>query len=99
MPKTDKQLVSSRTIKGKKIDSALAIQHCNSCEYAKATHKPIKKERQTPRATKLGDEVHSNVCRPSPIQTPGHKDYYMSFTDDHTRWTHLWLLATKDSVL
>ena len=23
---------------------------------------------------------------------------YVSFTDDHTRWTHLQLLATKDGV-
>ena len=36
-----------------------------------------------------------NYC---PIQTPGCKEYYVSFTDNHTRWMHLQLLATKDGV-
>ena len=44
------------------------------------------------------DKIHSYVWGPSPMQTPGHKEYYVSFTDDHTRWTHLQLLATKDGV-
>ena len=30
--------------------------------------------------------------------TPGHKEYYVSFTDDYSRWTHLKLLATKDET-
>jgi hypothetical protein len=98
-PKTAKQMVSSGAIKGIEINSASASQHCDFCEYAKATRKPIKKECQTPRATKFGNKIHSNVWGSSPIQTPGHKNYYMSFTDDHTRWTHLQSLATKDSVL
>ena len=36
---------------------------------------------------------------PSLVQTPGHKEYYISFTDDYTRWTHLRLLASKNEVL
>ena len=51
-----------------------------------------------PRASKFGDEIHSDVWGPSPIQTPGHKEYYVSFTNDHTCWTHLQLLATKAGI-
>src|ERR1700678_3771725 len=91
---TAKQMVSSGAIEGIEIDLASVIQQCDSCEYAKATHKPIKKDCQTPRAAKFGDEIHSDVWGPSPVQTPGHKNYYVSFTDDYTRWTHLQLLAT-----
>ena len=98
-PETAKQMVSNGAIEGIDVDLASEIQQCDSCEYAKATRKPIKKNCQTPRAAKFGDEVHSDIWGPSPIQTPGHKSYYVSFTDDHTRWTHLQLLATKDSVL
>ena len=94
---TAKQMVSSGAIRGIEIDSASEIQHCDSCKYAKATRKPIKKERQTPRAAKFGDGIHSDVWGPSPIQTPGHKNYYVSFTDDYMRWTHIQLLATKDA--
>ena len=83
-PEASKQMVSSGTIKGVEIDSTTTIQHCDSCEYAKATRKPIKKFCETPRAAKFGDEIHSDVWGPSPVQTPGHKEYYVSFTDDHT---------------
>ena len=97
-PETARQMVSKGAMKGIEIDSASEIQHCNSCKYVKATWKPIKKEHQSPRAKKFGNEIHSDIWEPSPIQTPGHKNYYVSFTDDHTRWTHLQLLATKDGI-
>ena len=71
---------------------------CVSCEYGKATCKPIKKSCEKPRASKFGDEIHSNVWGPSPVRTPGHKEYYVSFTNDHTWWTHLKLLASKNEA-
>ena len=98
-PKTAKQMVSSEAIKGIKIDLTLEIKQCSSCKYAKATQKPIKKKCQTPRAAKFSDKIHSDEWGPSPIQTPGHKNYYVSFTDNHTRWTHIELLAMKDGIL
>ena len=76
----------------------MEIKQCDSCKYAKATRKPIKKDCQTSRAAKFGDKIYLDVWGPSPIQTPDHKSYYVSFTDDHTRWTHLQPLATKDGV-
>ena len=97
-PETAKQMVSSGAINGIKLDLTSEIEQCASCKYAKATRKPVKKERQIPQATKFGDEIHSDVWGPSPIQTPGHKSYYVSFTDDYTRWTYIQLLATKDGV-
>ena len=57
-----------------------------------------KKDHQTPWAARFGDKIHLDVWGPSLIQTPGHKSYYVSFTDNPTRWTHLQLLATKDGV-
>ena len=97
-PETIKKMVSKGVIQGVEIDSTAEIQQCNSCEYAKATQKLIQRTREGPRASKFGDEIHSDVWGPSPIQTPGHKEYYVSFTDDHIRWTHLQLLATKNGV-
>ena len=68
------------------------------CEYAKVTRKPIKKVCEVLRTTKFRNEIHSDVWGPSPVRTSGHKEYYVSFTDDYTRWTHLQLSATKDGV-
>jgi len=57
---------------------------CEACEYAKATHKPIGKEREPKQQDKLGDEVHTDLWGPSQVQTPSGKSYYVSFTDDNT---------------
>jgi hypothetical protein len=32
------------------------------------------------------------------VRTPGKKEYFVSFTDDNTRFSHLYLLRTKDEV-
>ena len=71
---------------------------CDSCDYAKTTRKPIQKETTTPLATSFGDEVHTDVWKPSPINSLGGRRYYITFTDDHTRFTRLELLRTKDEA-
>ena len=97
-PETANKIVSNGAIKGIEVDPSTTIQSCDSCEYAKTTQKPIKKTRVEPLASKFGDEIHSDVWGPSPVQTPGRNEYYVSFTDNYTRWTHLQLLATKYQV-
>ena len=96
---TAKKMVSKGSVNGIDIDLTTMIQHCNSCKYVKATRKPIKKTCKAPIATRFGDKIHSDMWGPSPVQTPGWKEYYISFTDDYTHWTHLKLLAMKDKVL
>ena len=91
-PDAAKRLVSEGAVTGIELDLSSELKSCDSCEYAKATRKPIKKTRDAPRAEKFGDEIHSDLWGPSPVQTPGKKEYYVSFTDDHSRWTHLELL-------
>ena len=60
--------------------------------------KPIQKEWELPRALKLGEEVHSDVWGPAPVQTINSREYYGSFTDDFNRYTHLYLLCMKGQV-
>ena len=91
-------MVSNGIVEGIEVDLTTMAQTCDSCKYAKATQKPIKRVREALRAANFGDEIHSDVWGPSPVQTPGLKEYYVSFTDNHTRWTHLQLLATKDAI-
>ena len=60
-PETARKMVSDGAIKGIEINPSTMIQSCDSCEYAKATRKPIKKARVEPRASKFGDKIHSDV--------------------------------------
>lgn len=40
--------------------------------------------------------MHLDVWGPSPVQTINGREYYSSYTDDFSRYTHLYLLRTKD---
>ena len=89
-------MLKDSTITGLTLDEAHpTMGACDSCEYAKTTRKPIGKERDPPRRENLGDEVHTDLWGPSPVQTPGYSQYYVSFTNDHMRYTTLYLQKTK----
>jgi hypothetical protein len=47
---------------------------------------------------KFGGEVHSDLWGPAPIATKAGKHYYISFTDDKTCLTHLYLLQNKSDA-
>ena len=71
---------------------------CASCVYAKATRKAAPKLRESERADVFGGEVHSDLWGKAPIESKGGKKYYVTFIDDKTRLTHLYLLSKKDDT-
>ena len=98
-PKAIRKMVKDRTITGITLDDAHATMGtCDSCKYAKTTRKPIGKLRDPPRCEKLSDEVHMDLWGPSPVQMSTHSHYYMSFTDDYTWLTKLYLLKLKSDT-
>ena len=95
-PTAIRTMLKDGTITGISLDEDHSTMGaCDSCEYAKASRKPIGKERDPPLCKELGDEVHTDLWGPSPVQTPGHSSYYVLFTDDHTRYTMLYLQKMK----
>jgi hypothetical protein len=68
---------------------------CESCVYAKATHKSVLKEREGKRADELGGEIHTDVWGPTPIPTIWGRQYYVSFIDDNTWLAHITLMHNK----
>ena len=71
---------------------------CDSCAHAKMTRKSIWKEATTPRATEIGERIHANLWGPSPVWTPGQKEYYSSFTDEAARWSFVFLQRLKSKA-
>ncbi len=71
---------------------------CDSCEYTKTTRKAICKEREAPLADTFGAEVHADVWGPSPTLSLGGRKYYVTFTDNYSRFTQLEVLHTKDET-
>src|SRR5713101_719563 len=72
---------------------------CNSCEHTKSMQKVICREHEESLVPSFGAEVHTNLWGPSLVASlRGHK-YYITFTDDHTHYSHLQILCTKDQAL
>jgi hypothetical protein len=71
---------------------------CASCVYAKATRKAAPRVRESERADVFGGEVHSDLWGKAPFKLKGGKLYYVTFIDDKTRLTHLYLLKKKDET-
>ena len=99
-PEIAQKLVSQGLVTGvhlETIDSGDKF-FCESCIYAKSSRKPIQKVRGGERATEFGEEVHSDLWGPAPVESRGGKRYYITFTDDKTHLTHLYLLWKKDKA-
>ena len=71
---------------------------CTSCVYAKATRKPIPKMQEGERVDVFGGEVHSDVWGPAPVESKGGRRYYVTFINDKSWLTTMYLLKTKDEV-
>jgi hypothetical protein len=99
-PETAQKLVQKGFVTGVRLETTASGDpfFCESCTYAKSTRKPIQKVRGGERATVFGGEVHSDVWGPAPVETKGGRRYYITYTDDCTRLTHLYLLRKKDEV-
>jgi hypothetical protein len=50
------------------------------------------------RANKVGQLIHSDVCGPMHVPTPGGAKYFALFTDDHSRWRAVYFLKQKSEV-
>ena len=94
-----RSLIRNHLVAGLQLLDDTSPFFCESCEYAKATRKPINKERQAEQASAFGDKIHSDLWGPSPISTIGGRNYYVTFTDDYSRYTSLELLKSKDETL
>ena len=45
--------------------------------------------------TEFGGEIHTDLWGPAPVATKSGRHYYVTFTDDKTRLTSLYLLRSK----
>ena len=65
---------------------------CDLCEHAKSTRKVICREHEDTLAPSFGAEVHTDLWGPSPVASLGGHKYYITFTNDHTRYSRLQIL-------
>jgi hypothetical protein len=97
-PDAARDLIKKGLVTGINLDESQNASSCDSCAFAKTTRKAIIKERVRPRAEHFGDEIHSDVWGPSPVMTKGGYKYYVTFTNDHTRYSTGYLMRHKSDT-
>ena len=92
-------LVEKGLVSGIKLDPDSREAPCNACIFARATHKPIPKARVGLQSLRFREEIHTDVWGPSPVTSWCGCRYFITFTDDATRYTVTYLLHTKAEAL
>lgn len=79
------------------IDSVTSeIQLCKSCVLSNQTRKPFSGTRR--RASRPLELIHSDVCGPSNVESYDCKRYFVTFIDDYTHMTAVFLMRCKSEV-
>ena len=67
-----------------------------SCLEGKMTKRPFNAKGN--RAKDLLELVHSDVCGPMSIQARGGYEYFITFTNDHSRFGYVYLMKQKSET-
>ena len=71
------------------------FEKCEICTKSKMVKKPF---HSVERSSQLLDLVHSDLCELNGILTRGGKRYFVTFIDDCSRYTYVYLLKHKDET-
>ena len=92
-----KQLLDQQMISGLEVSQSNNTFTCDACIQAKIVQMPLPKESRE-HAKKRGDRIYSDIWGPSRHQTINKKLYYISFTDNYSRESVIYLMKTKDEA-
>ena len=88
-----KCLVEQKIVLGLELDTKSEPTFYTSCAKARPTRKLILKERVDFISHVLGDKIHLDVWGPATPQSYNGKLYYVSLTDDYTRWMTIYCIS------
>lgn len=78
-----------------KVSDCRCENQCGICQQAKMARKPFAKIKPSQSKAML-DLVHSDICGPMQTQTSGGKRYMLTFIDEFTRFTYIYLLSPSE---
>ena len=82
-----KLLVKKGLVEGVTLEEGTEVIICESCEWAKRHRKQVSKVHEDDRRKAVGDEIHSDLWGKAPVESINRKLYYVTFTDDFSRYT------------
>ncbi len=86
-------LVNGLTIQA---NSAIPSHPCPGCMAGKMERSPFPTGRT--RAVQIGQLIHSDVCGPMHVETPGGAKFFVMFTDDYSGFRAVYFLKYKSEV-
>ncbi|UYV81023.1 hypothetical protein LAZ67_19002546 [Cordylochernes scorpioides] len=98
-----RNIESIKKIRNENLARGLSLNNCShstdcvQCIQGKLTETPFPKKTEY-RATETLQLVHSDICGPLPTNSLSGKRYFITFTDDYSRYTKTYLLKGKDEV-
>ena len=93
------QIIGNKLATGINLDAKVQdLPFCQSCCEGKLTRLAFPKGQATRAQQKL-EIIHSDVCGPIKPTSLGGSSYYVSFIDDKTRFTVVYLMSHKGQVL
>ena len=93
-----KQLVEGISLNDKTLLPNNEVLDCEACTLAKMHRSSFPKQSQH-RATRILELIHSDLCGPMQVDSIGGSRYMLTFTDDYSRYTHVYFLKKKSEVL
>ena len=91
------QLAVEGLVDGFNYDGSKEVSFCEPCTKGKHHRIPFPTDSER-RVEKLLELVHSDVCGKVNAKSFGGAEYFLTFTDDKTRYTWVYLLKTKGEV-
>ena len=88
-----KRLVKEGPLESLQVGS---LPTCESCLEGKMTKRPFNAKGN--RATECLELIHSDVCGPFNVQARGGYEYFVTFTDDYSRYGHVYLMRRKSDT-
>ena len=73
-------------------------QKCQGCAYGKQHHLPFPKKSDHECKQSL-EHIHTNVCGQIPINSEEASRYFVTFTDDYTHYTYVYMMKNKSEVI
>lgn len=92
-----KRLMSNEQVKGINVRGSCKMKTCEICMKGKFTRLPFKKENN--RKSEILEIIHTDICGPIKVKSNGGSQYFITFTDDYSRWTEVRFLKKKYEVL
>ena len=90
------RIAREKLVKQFNYDVSNTIGFCETCIGGKHHRSPFASS--TTKTTKPLEIVHSDVCGKMQEKSLGGAEYFLTFTDDKTRYTWVYILKTKDQV-